>query len=283
MKTNSTFHLLAAVLFTAMNLPAQVPNGGFENWTAGNPDNWTANNIATIAAPITQATPSYSGTYALKGDVVSSVAGNISAFLSSTDMSGNGFAVTQAYPTFSFYYKLHLDITAVVTVAVVMNDASGNPVGSGGQDYYGTVSSFTLANIPITYFGSNPVECIIYFAVGDTGTSTTPAVGNYFIIDALTLSTASGVKELTMANMHASVFPNPSSANTVVSLENALNGKAELLVYDSKGSVAKKLSKQMMNTKTFEWEFSVADLPNGIYAVRVVCGEKQWLTRIVKE
>ena len=50
MKTILT--LLTAVLF-ASTLLSQIPNGGFENWTEGEPDEWTTSNVGAIAT-ITQ-------------------------------------------------------------------------------------------------------------------------------------------------------------------------------------------------------------------------------------
>ncbi|HLG33431.1 MAG TPA: T9SS type A sorting domain-containing protein [Bacteroidia bacterium] len=282
MKTIYKHTLIAFCLLPFAVLQAQVPNGGFENWTSGNPDNWLTNNATGFAIPVTQATPPYSGTYALKGDVVPTAVGPYAAMVVSTDLSGEGFAVTQAYATFSFYYKTNLSGSAVFNAAVAMYDASGGAVGAGGQDFFGIVSSYTLVNIPITYFGSNPVECIIIFTVGDTIASS-PALGNYFIVDGLTLSGVAGVDEQTSENYFASAFPNPANDFVSIAIGNAVGGNAEIVVYDLLGNVVKKLSAAMKTGARFEQKISVADLPAGIYPVKINSGKKQWLTKIVRQ
>src|SRR5262245_38764590 len=132
-------------LFSSTGMLAQVPNGGFENWTAGIPDNWYTNNFTGIATPITQATPAHSGSYAAKGEVVNSIAGNFPPLLSSVDSNMMGFAVTQAYADLTFYYKTSMTSTEVMSVAVIMNDAGQVTVGGGSIELGGTVGTYTLA------------------------------------------------------------------------------------------------------------------------------------------
>jgi hypothetical protein len=90
MKTTFTLICFFALLF-ATPLVAQIPNAGFENWTSGNPDDWLTNNVPTLVAPVTQETPSYSGTYALRGEVLTFAGSPYAPVLASTDMSANGF------------------------------------------------------------------------------------------------------------------------------------------------------------------------------------------------
>jgi len=67
MTTKSTLLSVFIIALTGtLELCAQVPNGGFENWTSGNPDSWLVNNVVGFGVPVTQVTPSYSGSYALK-------------------------------------------------------------------------------------------------------------------------------------------------------------------------------------------------------------------------
>src|SRR5262245_1477629 len=89
--------ILAICSWTMLQAQNPVPNPGFENWTSGNPDNWTANNFGPGASPVMQTTPSYNGLLALKGEVI--LVGPVSFFpiLSSTDASAVGFPVSQAY------------------------------------------------------------------------------------------------------------------------------------------------------------------------------------------
>ena len=49
------------VLFVAMSAVAQIPNAGFETWSAGTPAGWFANNIPPLATPITQSSSAHTG------------------------------------------------------------------------------------------------------------------------------------------------------------------------------------------------------------------------------
>src|SRR5262245_33366186 len=101
MKKNLLLMLLLAG-FLGTSYAQNVPNGGFEAWTAGEPDSWLTSNIPTFATPVTQETPPYAGTFAVRGTVVTSIAGPVPPLVASTDLSGNGFPISQAYGTFSF-------------------------------------------------------------------------------------------------------------------------------------------------------------------------------------
>ena len=45
---------------------AQIPNGGFENWTGGNPDGWTTNNVTGYLELVTQSNDAHSGSSSAK-------------------------------------------------------------------------------------------------------------------------------------------------------------------------------------------------------------------------
>src|ERR1035437_107968 len=56
-----------AFLFSVTLLAQNVPNGGFESWTSGVPDNWYADNIPTIAVPVTQSSVAHTGSSSVMG------------------------------------------------------------------------------------------------------------------------------------------------------------------------------------------------------------------------
>jgi hypothetical protein len=281
MTIKSTLILFLIATFS-LNISAQVPNGGFETWTNGSPDNWFNTNIPTVVTNITQETPAYSGTYAVKGEVINFSGSPYSPLLASTDQSLNGFTVSQSYSNFSFYYKMNITGTATFGASLTFYDAMGNWVASAGGIFTaGTTSSYALANFPINYGSANPpVECIITFAIQDT-VAPDPPIGNYFIVDAVTLSGSVGIDENVNDIVQAVVYPNPTTDDACVKISNAVEGNAELFIYDLKGSIVKKLSAYLA-PGDFTWKFSVADLPRGIYAVRVVNEKKQWISRLVK-
>ncbi len=273
--------LLALLLISSFTLKSQVPNGGFESWTSGNPDSWSANNFPGFAVPITQATPPYSGSLAVKGEVVNTVGGPLAPLLTSTDASFNGFPVSQAYANFSFYYKIGATGSTVLSVSAIMYDAGGNFVGGGGNLYNGSVNVFTLSNIPIYYTGTNPVECVITFVLSDT-VAGNPNIGDFFIADALMLSGSVGIQNASSQNDFLTLFPNPAHDQAVIAFISPYSGNAELIIYDVNGKAVKQLSTFIPKQGLFEWIFSVNELPQAIYHARILCGGYLRHIRLIK-
>lgn len=65
------FYLFVFNILFVLNLIAQIPNAGFENWTGGEPDNWFTNNLAGVLTLATQSNDARSGSSALKLEMVS--------------------------------------------------------------------------------------------------------------------------------------------------------------------------------------------------------------------
>jgi hypothetical protein len=260
--------LLCFITF-AFTQAQNVPNGGFETWASGNPTSWLTNNIPTVATTITQATPSHSGTWAVKGIGVTTSSGDLAPFLASTDMSGNGFAVTQAYSTLSFYYKTSLTGSNGLAVLVSMTDASSNGVGAGVMVYTGNVSSFTLATVPIYYSGSNPVKCTIEFTIFDTTSTGNPTAGNYFIVDDVGLSGLASVNETTPALNIASVYPNPASHAALVQYYLLSKSEVQFQVLNTQGKMVRDIQLPEQAAGKHDMNLDVSSMPAGFYILRM--------------
>ena len=280
MKIKTTPLLFAAILSVVLPAAGQVPNGGFESWTNGSPNNWLCTNIPTVVANVTQATPAYSGSTAVKGEVINFSGSPYSPLLASTDAMANGFAVSQSYANFSFYYKMNITGTATFEASLTFYDSGGGWVASSGGIFTaGTTGSYTLANFPINYGSFNPpAECVIIFAIHDT-VAPDPPIGNYFIVDDVTLSGIAGVDENTAGKYSATTYPNPATDFISIRLEHALNNNAEITVYDVMGKTVKKF----FSAEGSPIRFPVTELPRGIYTVRIASGKQQWMTKLVKE
>ncbi len=65
-----------SLLFLVTQAFSQVPNGGFEQWTNGEPDGWYTNNFPDINfVTVTQTNDSHSGTSALRGEAITTNTG----------------------------------------------------------------------------------------------------------------------------------------------------------------------------------------------------------------
>jgi len=270
MKKNLLLLLCALVL--KLTQAQNVPNGGFENWSVGAPVSWYANNIPTITATITQTTPSHTGSYAVKGTVVTSPAGNVSPLIESIDMSGNGFAVTQAYSTLSFYYKTNLNGASQFTALVSMKDAANNAVAIGAMTFIGNVGSYTLATVPINYIGSNPVECSITFTVYDS-TGGSPPVGDYFIVDDVGLSGLASVQENSSPVSIANVYPNPANHSAVIQYQLMAKSDVQFRIINTQGKTVREINLPEQAAGKHETDFDISSLSSGFYFVRMKTSE----------
>lgn len=271
MKKNLLLILICSLLGNASIVYSQnpVPNAGFENWTAGNPDGWSTTNVAGFAMPITDTTPAYSGALALKGEVVSTGIGNYPPFLTSTDSAGNGFAITQQFGTFSYYYKFNAVGPVTFNSFLAITDASGNGVGNAAISISASASSFTLASAPILYFGPNPDSCIILFSLSDSAGGV-PALGNYFIIDEVSLSGAVGEAEFTPLSFSIEkVVPNPASNVSTIYYSLSANSDVTLTLYDVAGKKYKVLPLVNETAGRHKVELNVTDVPAGFYILHM--------------
>lgn len=81
----------------------------------------------------------------------------------------------------------------------------------------------------------------------------------------------------------ASFYPNPATDHILLQLHNSVNGNAEMVIYDLKGSVVKTMNADMKKADRYEWMFPVNDLTEGLYVSKITCGDSIWTIRFVKE
>jgi len=263
--------ILAILLFSPVMLHAQnpVPNPGFENWTAGNPDDWTANNFGPGASPVLQESVPFNGTYAARGEVV--LVGPIPFFpiLSSTDASAAGFPVSQQYATFSFYYKTNLSGSSFFAAFVGINDAAAATIGAGGMTFTGVTSSYTQATIPIVYTGGTPAEGVIGFIIDDS--LAVPATGSYFIVDDVELSGLVGMEEKTILRTGIEkIQPNP--AGNVSSVYYSLSTRADIQfeLFDLTGRKHGELQMRNETAGRHKVDWELSQVQAGCYMLRMI-------------
>lgn len=260
--------LLIAIALMPILTIAQVPNAGFETWASGNPTDWLTTNIPGFATPITQATPSHSGSYAAKGQAVDYQGQIFAPVLASMSLSGTGFPVTQLYANLDVWYKTNLVGTDLMTVGVLFMDGSGMTLAAGAVDVTTNSSAFTQLTVPVQYLqAGTPASCIITITCSDAG-GNEPDVNTWFVVDDLTLSgTLSGINEVQANQVPILVYPNP--ANNVVNVRiNATDNSAnKLLLFNINGQRINEYSlesTQTTQTKTID----VSTLTNGLYFLR---------------
>jgi hypothetical protein len=264
-----------------ISLHSQVPNAGFENWTAGEPDSWITNNSTGLFTTITQTNSSNSGSSALKGEVVNVLEfGNFSPLVVSDDGSSTsgGFAVTQKYNSLKGFYKLNTSANDKIVIILVMY-VSDAGVG-GGVIMLNAAPSYTQFAFPIGYdqgFSGTPDRCAISIQITDaSGSGTNVSLGSEMYIDDLELSmdVVSDVEDQTqpLAFQLEQNYPNPFNPSTKINYQISQNDFVSLKIYNVLGDEVATLVNENKPAGNYEVTFDASLLSSGTYFYKLQAG-----------
>jgi FlgD Ig-like domain len=273
----SIFFILSfsAVLFS------QIPNPGFEQWTAGNPNEWLTYNIIGLGTPVTQTSPGHSGSWALKGEVITIIGGDTLVPLIASGTFGQGFSVSERSGSVTGYLKFSPVGGDEFAVIVVMYN-SNNPVGSGASYISTSSSNFTQFTVPIEYIsGDIPDKCIIEIVIDNTQ-GNLPHPGSYYIIDDLAFSAATDINNEPLSGVPANFellqnYPNPFNPTTAISYRLSIQSDVQLTIFDMLGQTVKNLvsENQPAGNYTISWDGTDQSgnlLAGGVYLYRLQAG-----------
>lgn len=216
--------LLPAIAFTGLLVPAvaQIPNGGFEDWTTVStyqePNGWiTFNGLATIGGgdPTTeQGTPGAVGSYFAKVTTRNTAFGMIQGVLITGDVStgSTGFAYASRPAAFTGQWQYGIQPQDTGMVAVYFSKWNtttqhSDSIGAGVALVLGSLSGWNAMNIPITYFSSATPDTAY---IGVFSSMNSPVEGSFIQLDDLGFGAASGIEE-TKAAAAIRVFPSPAT------------------------------------------------------------------------
>jgi hypothetical protein len=265
-----------AFLLSFTLLAQNVPNGGFESWTNGNPDNWFGDNVLTIAVPITQSSIAHSGSSSVKGTVVSYIAGILAPVIQSGS-DARGFAVSQRYKTITGYYqfspisgdRLGLNFNLL---------KSGTFIANGAAMITASASGWSQFNIDFNYFTSDiPDTCILQILIdGPSANGKDYHVGSYFLLDDVSLSgTATSVNDKNIIPAKFSLeqnYPNPFNPSTKIQYNLPENSFVSLKVYNTIGKEVVNLVNNVIPAGIHEVLFDASGLNSGVYFYTLKAG-----------
>ena len=262
--------LLFSIVFFISNVFAQVPNGGFENWTNSIPDGWMGINIAGHES-ITQTNFKHSGSSALSGKVV--LWPNVGLYppvIYSFNQSSLGFPISQRYNTLKGYYAFKPNGGDKLYITVTILDSSDFFIGSGEIEVDATSENYTAFQIPITYVSENTaVSCYIALGVNGPNTDEDYHEGTQMFIDDIELSmdVSSDVSDDVTINSFKlkQNYPNPFNPSTIISYSIPQNAFVTLKVYNILGNEVSTLVNEQKAAGNYNVTFNASQLSTGIY------------------
>jgi hypothetical protein len=293
----SIFTFIAATTISVTAF-AQIPNPGFENWTAVGtysvPNGWgTLNNTTTLAGvyTVTKATPGSPGASYMKitsKTVATSVVGGIavSGVLDSmTMMPKSGFAYNMRPANFTgkWQHMIYGSSQGSIQVTLTRWDSGLGmrmPVASGNVTLSGMAMAWANFTIPLTYTdGNNPDSCIIVMKASGS----VPTNNDYLWVDNLAFSgVVTGIENQESLLSNVSVFPNPSAELINVNLNLKSEQKVSLELIDLTGKivVTKDLGTLQGDSKQ---SINVSGITKGTYVVRIVAEKGTEVRKIIIE
>jgi hypothetical protein len=272
-----------SLLILAASMSAQtIPNGDFENWTAGSPDSWaTYNNLAALMgitpAPVTQESPAPSGNSYLKAvSRISPITGNLPgiALLGNADaVAGTGsigipFTQTPAFFSGEFKHEMVASTDSMLILCQLTKwDAVNNTQIVVGEavvvNFLTSVTSWTSFSNPITYLTADAPDSLTIGVVSIGGDGAAVSVDNFAFS-----ATSIGVNNIQLTEKAINLFPNPASSQTWLDLsamEEQLALGVKIEVIDLTGRVVE----THLSVRNRIFQLNTSNLDAGKYLVRI--------------
>jgi Secretion system C-terminal sorting domain len=266
------FLVLSITFFLAVNLPAQIQNSGFENWSGGNPVSWYTDNLTGFYTPVTQSSTSQSGSSAVQLTIVSYSNFPVSPILISGSNS-EGFPISENYGSLTGYYQFSPTTSNTYFTVIVAMKKSGNGIGGGVFRTSSSAGSYTQFTVPIYYNpGSGTADtALIQFFVYDS-TFSSSSVGSSALVDDISFGPVTAVQPESNVVKDFALnqnYPNPFNPTTNISYSIPKESVVSLKVYNILGMEVATLVNRRQAAGSYNVNFNAADLPSGIYLAKL--------------
>lgn len=264
---------------------AQVMNPGFENWSNGLPEGWTANNVAALnSVPITMSSDAHSGSFSVRGEVLVSPLPTTPVV--SPTLQTNGGAMVSSDPTavIGWYKFSPSQSTTSVSMGATVIDINGAVTGIGTMQYTDAKNEWAQFSIPINYdLGpSAPAQRVtISFIIADSEPA--GALGSWYLIDDVGFDGAQAIHDRTSSNTVVGMpYPSPFSNSTSLPVSSESISKVNVDVIDLLGRPVAVISEGTLGSGDHKLTWTPStEVSNGIYFIRVSQNDGSIVRRVV--
>jgi hypothetical protein len=269
------FPLIILSMAFTFSSQAQIPNAGFEQWTAGQPDGWFTSNIVGLVTPITQSSTKHSGSYAIKGEVVEYGGNPITAFIMAGEYAA-GFPISQRHATLTGYYQFSPVGGDKIEVVIVVYK-NGEGIGVGDLTITNSATSYTQFTVNIEYYSSEvPDLCDIEIIITGPTEADDYHAGSFILIDDLSFSGTTAVEENSAQMLIPGRFvlgqsyPNPFNPSCMIEYSVPEVSKVSVRVYDIMGREITTLFQGINSPGIHKVVFQPDQLPAGLYFYQMI-------------
>lgn len=255
---------------------AQIPNGGFENWTTPpgasyqDPDQWITFNAITSMIPgmglsCEKVTPGTAGSSCVKVTTREAVGiglmpGVIAIGDIMTGATGFPYTARPASCTGQWQYGIQPSDTGTVVVVFTKWNAgtqASEAIGGGALFITGTATGWQAMNMPLEYVSTANPDSAFVMVASSVGNG---AVGSWVQLDALAFSgTATSISEQQPQVLQ--VYPSPATSYLTVVGARPMTG---ITILETTGRTVMNVAVNGPDT-----DIDVASLPQGRYFIRV--------------
>jgi len=266
---------ITSILVTALH--AQIPNNGFEDWTAGEPDGWLTTNFPPLLVNVTQSNDSHTGNWAVRGEVIDLIF-PIPPLLNTGSLTSPGFPISDKITGISGFYKFspvggdNFFVAAEVGIATASDTTI---IGSGAFSIGDAVSQYDFFSFDIIYFQQDdPNWANIAISIIDTSGTTSGHVGSTMLVDDFDIIV--GVDDYTSDNpieyeLYQN-YPNPFNPSTIIKFQVPELSFVTLRIYDVLGNEIETLVNQEKQMGSYSVEFNATSLASGVYFYQLQAG-----------
>lgn len=281
MKTCSWLHFraaagIAALMFMVQMAIAQsLPNGGFELWTNGNPDNWKTTNTPPLIVNVTQSTDAHGGSSSMACSTVDYL-GTPFPPVVVAGSDGKGFAINFRPAALHGWYKF-VSVggdQASINIGLSMS-AAHQAVGGGLNPVISATTNIYTEFVKDIFYFTADIPDTANISITTT-TAGTYHIGTILTIDDLSWGPTSDVKEVTPDKPSIFVleqnYPNPFNPSTNIEFQVPDRSLVTIKVFDILGREMTTLVNEDLAPGRYRVTLDGSSMASGTYLYRLTAG-----------